>query len=293
MLSLEDKKFIYNKSISIHPAYILDDTFKKNINIDNIEKFILHNKDPHYLINYNLNKINTVSNFNFMYKINNNNAFCKIPTFTIKPPKKLLNFLNKIKYNKHITNIIIDLRNNGGGNSIYAEIIIKNLYGLEMLNYVNYKWNKNIKFIWRKSTDLIDKLISYNNKSNNNLINNLINTDDDIYIHIPKVNKVNKPNNILRNKKLFIYINENCGSSCLNCIDYLKIIKKNIILVGDNPTNYSTDYSEIIDFILPSKKARLIIPTKKIIGRIRKSGERYYPDINLKNVNLNIIDFTS
>jgi hypothetical protein len=271
MLSYEDKKFIYDKSISIHPAYILDELFKKNIDKDNIEEFILQCKDPHYLITFNLNKINTASNFNFIYELNNNIAYCKIPTFTIISPKNLLNFLNKIKNNNHIKNIIIDLRNNGGGNSVYAELIIKKLYGLDMLNYVNYKWNKNIKFIWRKSTDLIDRLISYDNKSYNKLINNLINTDEDIYITKPKINKVNKPVNLLKNKKIYLYINENCGSSCLNCIDYFKIIKKNIILVGDNPTNYSTDYSEIIDFILPSKKARLIIPTKKIIGRIRIS----------------------
>ena len=149
----------------------------KNINIDNIDEFILDYKDPHYLVTYNLlnSKINTISNYNFTYEVNNNIASCIIPTFTIKPTKNLLNFpplhhigckgrlRSKIKYNKHITNIIIDLRNNGGGNSAYAELIIKKLYGLDMFNYVNYKWNKNIKFIWRKSTDLIDRLISYDN----------------------------------------------------------------------------------------------------------------------------------
>jgi hypothetical protein len=53
MLTLLDKEFIYNKSILNHPSYILDKWFKKHINVNNIERFIKKNNDPHYKIIYN------------------------------------------------------------------------------------------------------------------------------------------------------------------------------------------------------------------------------------------------
>jgi len=40
MLSFEDKEFIYNKIISNHPVYIIDEHFNKKINIKNIQNFI-------------------------------------------------------------------------------------------------------------------------------------------------------------------------------------------------------------------------------------------------------------
>jgi hypothetical protein len=41
MLTVEDKEFIFNKTVLNHPGYILDNSFKNNLNIDNIEKFII------------------------------------------------------------------------------------------------------------------------------------------------------------------------------------------------------------------------------------------------------------
>jgi hypothetical protein len=41
MLTVEDKEFILNKTVLNHPGYILDNSFKNNLNIDNIEKFII------------------------------------------------------------------------------------------------------------------------------------------------------------------------------------------------------------------------------------------------------------
>jgi hypothetical protein len=289
MLTQKDKEFIYDKSIKNHPGYILDDWFKNNISIDDIENFIKENKDPHYRIIYNLNNLNISNNIinEFKFNINNNTAYIKIPTFRIIPPKNLLNFCNRLKSNNQITNIILDLRNNGGGNSLYVDTFFKKLYGINMFNYIKYKWNKNIKKLWRNSEDIIDKLISYNTLYHNKLVKNMKKTNEDIYTEIETWKKINKPTNLLNKKKIYILINENCFSSCLICIDYFKLINKNILLVGENPTGYDTDYTEIIDFVLPSQVGRIVIPSKKIIGKIRKSFEKYHPDI--KNIPKNIL----
>lgn len=241
------------------------------------------NKDPHFKIIYNTNLLNNVNNnkYDFSYILNNSkkSIYIKIPTFRIMATKNLLNFCKKIKYNKEITHIILDLRNNGDGNSLNTDEIFKKLYGLEMLNYIKYKWNKNIKKLWRNSKDVVKRLTSYNTKYHNNIIKNMKKSNKDIYIEIPNYKKIKKPINFLKNRFIYLLINKNCYSSCLICIDYFKLVKNNIFLVGINPMGYDTDYTEIIDFILPSKIGRIIIPTKKIIGKIRKSGERYYPDI--------------
>ena len=162
MLSIKDKIYIYNKIIQNHPGYILDENF----NINNIEEFMSNNKGPHFTINYNKQILNMKNNISleFKYYIDNNNAYIKIPTFQLVASNDLLKFCNNIKHNKQITNLIIDIRNNRGGNSDYADILIKKLYGIDMYNYVKYKWNKHIKILWRNSNDVINKLINYNNK---------------------------------------------------------------------------------------------------------------------------------
>ena len=50
-------------------------------------------------------------------------------------------------------------------------------------------------------------------------------------------------------------------------------------LVGEEPTNYDTDYMDTMMFRLPSKTGELVIPMRKFEGRFRGNKDRYYPDI--------------
>lgn len=288
-LTKEDIDFIQNKIIANHPGYILDSTFRKSLHSSpNILTFIQSQKDIHFYVRF-YNEVlpsSPLSN-SFDFSIQDNIPYIRIPTFERCIPEDLLRFTRNTFRNKSIQDYIIDIRGNNGGNSLYVDRLMKHIYNQEMMNYIYHKKYKNVSIHWRNSPDVI-KRMKYNytkhgDETKLEFIDILKNSQQDIWsINMSDSKTLPYPPNILENKNIYIVIDRDNASSALDLIDMFKIAHPNkTYLVGEEPTNYDTDYMDTMTFRLPSKTGELVIPMRKFEGRFRGNKDRYYPDIFL------------
>lgn len=286
-LSNEDIAFIKQKIIANHPAYILDSSFKKSFHSNtNILSFIESQKDIHFYVGFYNEKL-PVSNLPgyFDFSIEQNVPYIRIPTFERCIPEDLLRFTKSVFRNNSIQDYIIDIRGNNGGNSLYVDRFIQSIYNQEMMNYIYYKKFKNVSIHWRNSPDIIKRIkynyTKYGDETKLEFIDVLKNSQQDIWSIDMNTNKtVSYPEDIIKNKNIYIVIDRDNASSALDLIDIFKIAHPHkTFLVGEEPTNYDTDYMDMMTFRLPSKTGELGIPMRKFEGRFRGNKDRYYPDI--------------
>jgi len=301
-LTNEDKKFIFEKIKLNHPAYLLDREFKENLNrLEATNKspyqFIHSQKDEHFdLYFYGSSKSDSELEFKpeFSWEIKKENAYITVPSFENKIPPKLFLFCNQIKQNKDIKNIYIDIRGNTGGNSGFANALFLSLVSDNIFKYTIWKKSKSVYTLWRKSDDVIKLLEKYakmyEDENAKILASKIAKSKDPFYKQknessesfsylSPQVKKEYASRDA---KRFYILIDKHNISASLDFIDLFKISgNPNVYLLGNEPTGYDTIYNEILSFNLPSKKGALIIPCKAIMGQIRGSGERYYPDMKL------------
>jgi len=288
-LTKEDITFIQQKIIDNHPAYILDSSFKKSFHSSpNILTFIQSQKDIHFYVRfYNEELPASTLSGSFDFSIEDNVPYIRIPTFERCIPEDLLRFTKSVFRNNSIQDYIIDIRGNNGGNSLYVDRFIKHIYNQEMMNYIYHKKYKNVSIHWRNSPDVI-KRMKYNYTKHGDdtkleFIDILKNSQQDIWsINMSDSKPLPYPENILIDKNIYIVIDRDNASSALDLIDMFKISHPNkTYLVGEEPTNYDTDYMDTMTFRLPSKTGELVIPMRKFEGRSRGNKDRYYPDIFL------------
>lgn len=204
---------------------------------------------------------NTV-NYNFEAKLlNENTIYFNLPSFSweSKPLIDSLFVLNKVNLLKSM-NLILDLRNNGGGSDDVYSIILPYLYtqptktiGVDM-----YASNDNIKG-WElmlqdpnlpadskaEYQKLVDKLKLQLNKN--------VNIVDDY------IDSSNTP--LLFPKKVVILINEGCGSSTEQFL--LEAIQSNkVTLMGQN-TSGTLDYSNLRETDFCEMPYTLWLPTTR------------------------------
>ena len=286
-LTQEDNTFIQNKIIQNHPAYILDPYFKKTFHSStNILTFIKNQKDIHFYVRFYDEElpVSYLSN-SFEFSLQDNIPYIRIPTFERCIPEDLLRFTKSVFKNSSIQDYIIDIRGNNGGNSLYVDRFIQNVYNQEMISYIYHKKYKNVSIHWRNSPDVIKRLkynyIKYGDETKLEFIEILKNSPENIWsIDMDIQNKISYPEDILKDKNIYIIIDRDNASSALDLIDMFKIAHpKKTYLVGEEPTNYDTDYMDTMMFRLPSKTGELVIPMRKFEGRFRGNKDRYYPDI--------------
>ncbi len=73
-----------------------------------------------------------------------------------------------------------------------------------------------------------------------------------------------------------------CASACLDAIDIFKKFG-NTILIGA-PTSADSTYMEVRVEDLPSGPGKIVIPNKVYVGRGRASGEVYFPDVPMNDL---------
>jgi hypothetical protein len=290
-MSKEDINFIQNKIIDNHPAYILDSTFRKKLNsTTDILSFIQSQQDIHFYVRF-YNEVlpeSTLSN-SFGYSVEDNVPLIEIPTFERCIPEDLLRFTKSVFKNKSIQDYIIDIRGNTGGNSLYVDRFMRYIYNQEMMNYIYYKKYKNVSIHWRNSPDVIKRMqynyTKYGDETKKEFIDILKTSEQDIWsINMDTQKEVPYPYDILEDRNIYIVIDRDNASSALDLIDMFKIAHPNkTFLVGEEPTNYDTDYMDTMMFRLPSKTGELVIPMRKFEGRFRGNKDRYYPDIFIGN----------
>jgi hypothetical protein len=336
-----DLNFIYNVIYDNHPGIINND-FKENLGncfsesrkkildcsyffvdksfiIDFIKKF----QDPHLRVEfyysdefnfinylkklfYKLFEKKTCKKIDFK-EIPNNKYYLKLETFCPNKDEELR--LKKISEKLEVLSnvegsiLIIDLRNNGGGDTRYCNQILEAIFGKHYFYQNLYQNQKNEFARYCVSKNNVEhfvniwKLIKGENGEflMNSQINRLIDAyekgyafcdiyewDEDLFKYSENKYYCEKVENDSK-VKIKVLINRFVGSAALDFLDYLYYMNyKNIVLIGES-TDYDTFYMDCRSVELPSGKGKLIFPQKEIFNRKRKSGQRYFPEIEMRD----------
>ena len=214
--------------------------------------------------------------------------------------------------------IIFDARTNQGGNDSYGRQIVNRALSESTVKFINASYeykllNKNALFrasqesydAWykelaeqKKKQDkvttsmrglekkLIKVKFALDNKQSHYWQMTPTDYSGDNLLKI--ITEVKKQN---RFEKVVIITDKHCSSSCLNFIDYVKLIP-NVLHVGE-PTNADTFYKEVVSFNnkLKNTYVNLALPTKKWLKHMRDNNQPYIPDVIFEdNINQKNID---
>jgi len=194
--------------------------------------------------------------------------------------------------------IVIDLRRNNGGNSLFPLEISKLIWGEDHFKWRDSKTGSKKTFVeWRASKANIAMLKSYIpilekqgwTEDQLNDIHQLIEgmstaaaAGNDLYRQPDEPadsESQDSPTRIANPVKasIFVVVTGRSASASLNAVD---IIKKfdNVTLVGST-TSSDSNYMDICSHPLPSGMATLYCPMKVYRNRTRKSGFVYRPDV--------------
>lgn len=90
-------------------------------------------------------------------------------------------------------------------------------------------------------------------------------------------------------RPVYVIVPGYCASACLDAVDMFKLFP-NTRLVGA-PSSADSTYMEVRSQDLPGGLARVLVPTKLYVGRPRGNGEVYQPDIPLRTVRWGTAEF--
>ncbi len=241
----------YKRDSSITPEYLNFEA--ESLNTLNVDKDFLPYYDIQTDVSYDLEIIDnkntailSLTSFNFE-TLNTYNAFLRF----------LENSFRLIKQN-NIKNLIIDCRENGGGqyNSTYSALsylVNKNLYEFDS-SFQRFKFLSYKKFISPKDTSIVAEedtaYLKYDLISNNRYKLK----KEEITEWIPK--------DYIFRGNLFLLINGNVASATSTFAAILKD-KTNVIVVGEESggSNYLHN-SSVINFTLPNSKINVDIPLR-------------------------------
>lgn len=188
--------------------------------------------------------------------------------------------------------VVIDLRYNNGGSSSWSFDAAKALWGDATVEAAMENLNKDVQIWWRASpgnTAYVADLEPMLRKAGNTEVADMIrpiaagmkqalagrkiffNEDEGKHVDAKAVppTKFETP--------VYVITPGRCASACLDALDTFKRFG-NVKLIGA-PTSADSTYMEVRVADLPSGKGRIVIPNKVWMGRARKSGAAYTPEI--------------
>jgi len=212
-----------------------------------------------------LNRFNVNYSHTGSYSVQNftdNGLWISIPGFVAKTAKITLALRRLINgapswRNKNI--IVMDVRNNGGGNSRWGSEILRNLYGQQYFTWSQYRTMKEQYTQWRVTKGNLDYVykmiqdVAISNGKDSDAYRNTVR----LYKKMQQAKLLNqslltmkqqnpKPFNAkpksLYNGKLIIVSNGQCASSCLTFLEQALNIP-GTKLVGE-PTHADTNYTD-------------------------------------------------
>ena len=251
---------------------------KRNGTILNI---IIDKKYDNYKYNYNSTLSN--KNENYFKDININNKKCfyfDLQTFSLNDTKSYDNYykiLNKLEKNlNNYEYLIIDLRNNSGGNREHSDNLLKIIFNKYVIDYI-YS-NERLQRIYKNSNELKQEFednLNMLTKINKN--KEYILTDRDEKIKVTKKDK-----DIKFKKKIIVLSGFKCGSTgsiiLNNFIQIRKILNINLhnIQIIGTEDSYDTKFTHPIS--VEYKDHILGLPTMYRKYRERKNYETVKPD---------------
>jgi hypothetical protein len=226
-----------------------------------------------------------------------------IPHFNIN--QESLNEYNKVLlYLKEYEGddaIIFDLRNNYGGNSQYASLLLQSLFGTNYYNYVmsDYYQKNHVYVDWRVSDENLKHLIEIKLLYENNqavlswiepIIKGFYECQKNSILYYREQIKVEKENSngLIKSKyngTIIFLTNKKCVSACLDFIDELYILSEynnnKVIQIGEE-TNKDSVYMEVRSIQLSDDNVYFNFPIKVYRNRKRKNNQSYKPDIAIE-----------
>jgi hypothetical protein len=225
-----------------------------------------------------------------------------LPTFHLNNEQsqefnELLKILPELR-NKQL--LIFDLRGNQGGNSDYGSQIIDTLFGKEYAEQKRHEANKSIFVDWRASQDNLSYINSlfehYQNSSlkdvaiwlksiTDGLRQSLINQDP-YYREYFVIDNIANNHSIPPHPvaaKIIVVIDSSNVSAALDFIDELKMMKSEIMLIGQK-TKADRLYMEVRTVGLPSNQGTFSFPIKIYRNRPRADNQPYLPDLEYETI---------
>jgi hypothetical protein len=272
-----------------------------------LQKFGDHFQDNHLGVGYNLiqNESPSRSHQISLFSIQELKRGCQwitIPSF--QPPDDQIEALNQIINALPMfreQSVIFDLRGNGGGNSAWGETLLEALFGKTYAEQCLTKLNWNQSVDWRASQENVEHVKNFISSMKMHFGENhpAVKWAEKIYEGIntaflsgalyysekttdakapPVVDAVNPVNG-----KVIAIIDKQCGSATLDFLDQLKVMKSDLILVGET-TKADSVYMEVRVISLPSSKGKLAFPIKVYRNRPRGHNVPHTPDIHYPNL---------
>jgi Peptidase family S41 len=187
--------------------------------------------------------------------------------------------------------VILDLRHNQGGSSEWSLNIAQALWGKTQVDAVMAKRNAKVEIWWRPTEghsayikSLASEMRSQGRSELQRFFETLATRLDDarragksFYIqprNAPPANADPIPASDFTTP-VFVIMPGDCASACLDAVDYFSQFA-NTTLIGA-PTQADSTYMEVRSEELPSKMARVVLPTKIWVNRPRGNGEIYQP----------------
>lgn len=211
---------------------------------------------------------------------------------------KILKKIEELNQTQNQT-LVLDLRGNGGGSSMYGSQIIDALFGKDYADTCKENALKNVFVHWRASKDNLANLeqicskvekteifpwaLKITNGVRDALTKGISFYQEECASMVQPKNKVFNHNVTSR---VIVIIDEGNASSALTFLDQLKMMNYPILLVGEK-TSADTIYMEVSRKELPSKNGALVYPIKMYVNRARKNNEPYFPDIKIDKKTLN------
>jgi hypothetical protein len=186
-----------------------------------------------------------------------------IPSFDLKYKAKIDSLMNQYDTEiKRRPNLIIDVRGNGGGSDPSYSSLIPYLYtqpyvmkGEEALatNEIANKWEAFIPKIPEQEEQLRSFCLEIVKKLRDAPNGTLVSMDEDKTVTLPEVFPLPS--------RIGIIINRGCGSTTEQFLLEARQSKK-ATLFGENSSG-CLDYSNLVEFSLPSGKCNLMIPSTR------------------------------
>ena len=236
----------------------------------------------------------------FLCNITDTVCYVKLPTFDPdeKETEVIKSIIDTMPAVCHASYILFDVRGNGGGSSMWGKKIIDSLFGVRYTHHKRAKslekqyveWRASASNIAYMSTDVrehVNKNFGKESKVSKwmeHIISGMQKTYDahdmlyrDFSHTFHEISDVVETGSLCAST-IIVLIDGHCASACLDFIDELKLMGKQVILIGKQ-TMADSLYMECRSLPLPSGKGAIVVPIKVYRNRPRGHNVPYVPDI--------------